>query len=408
MEDHSQAASVLSAWVQEYLEHLRARGYAEGTLANDRRRLRHLEVFMRRQDLEPQDLADERVVTDHVSRWARVSEEFFGSSPSQRTCSSVRCVVLRFVRWARHRGFLPKAAPPPRTAWVDAYLEFCRHHRGLSADTQRCYRRHLTELAGFLARRGEERISDIPLGTLDDFLAARSQTLARTSLSLVVHVLRGWLRYLFLMGREREDRSGWLNLPPLFARARLPRHLDQSQLEQALNKVDRSTPVGRRDWAILMILTHYGLRAGEVARIRLDEVDLQGRGLHVRRLKRGPQQVLPLLPRVEEALQDYLERARPDRGHPELFLTVKAPFRPLQGASLSDRVRVYLDGVPGVSARGAHVLRHTLARNLRRDGAPVGVIGAVLGHRNLDSTAAYLRIATDELAEVADNYAELL
>lgn len=288
---------------------------------------------------------------------------------------------------------------------IDEYLEFCRQHRGLAAQTIRFRGAQLRALESFLRGRGVPELSGVSLDHLDAFLDERGKTLSRTSLACLVSVLRGFLRYLYLLGEELEDRSDWLEAPTLFAQMRLPRHLEDSQVEMAFARVNLSTISGVRDCAALMLLYYYGWRAGEVTGLQLDDVDFECHRLQLLRLKGGGRQFFPLLEPVERALKAYL-KVRPTSALSPVFLTVRRPYRALRPAVLSGRVCNYLEGVPGVG--GAHAFRHTLARRLRQGGAPMPVISRLLGHGNPDSTATYIRIATDELAEVADNYAELL
>lgn len=288
---------------------------------------------------------------------------------------------------------------------IDEYLDFCRVHRGLCARTLDYYGIQLQALEVFLETRDAPSLHEISLDDLDAFLDERGKVLARVSLAGVASVIRGFLRYLFLVGIEPEDRSGWIEGPSLFAQMKLPRHLEDHQVEAAFARLNLSKRSGIRDRAALMLLHHYGWRAGEVVGLQMNEIDFDGSRLQVQRLKGGKRQVFPLVEPVRLTLQAYL-KIRPASSHSCVFLNVSFPYRPFTSASLCGRVRKYLEGVSGT--RGAHSLRHTLARRLRQGGAPIPVISCMLGHRNPDSTATYIRIATDELAEVADNYANLL
>jgi site-specific recombinase XerD len=272
-------------------------------------------------------------------------------------------------------------------------------------------RRHwLLRLEEFLEEQQEPGLCGISLPALDRFIAGVAQCSSRSTTQWVVGVLRTLLRYLFLVGREREDRSPLLQSPRVYRRMKVPRHLTDEQLEEALLKVDRTTPRGKRDWAVLMLLCGYGLRAGEASRLRLKDVDFEGHRLFVRRLKGAGTRIFPLTSAVEGALREYLAEARPACSHPEVFLTCHPPFRPFpSGSSLSNScVRQYIKHLTGLPSRGAHALRHTLARRMLQSGAPLEVVRRTLGHRDMNTTCGYLRISIEELREVADNYAELL
>jgi integrase/recombinase XerD len=165
---------------------------------------------------------------------------------------------------------------------------------------------------------------------------------------------------------------------------------------------DRS-PTGRRDYAILMLLASYGLRAGEIIRLRLDDIDWKHEALHVRHSKTGAHSELPLLRTPGEAILNYLQKARPESTHREVFLRVRAPYRAFKsGTSLCSVVRARLTaaGVVPQGKSGPHAFRHARAMSLLRASVPMKTLGDVLGHRSSRSTGVYLKLATEDLRAV--------
>jgi integrase len=159
-----------------------------------------------------------------------------------------------------------------------------------------------------------------------------------------------------------------------------------------------------RDYAILLLLATYGLRAGEIVQLRLDDVDWRADRFSVRHTKTGFQSVLPLVPAVGDALLAYLRRGRPVTDAREIFVHTKAPYRPFsRGSSLYLLVRLRLEaaGVSPAGKRGPHTFRHARAVSLLRASASTKTIGDLLGHRSAESTRPYLKLATDDLREVA-------
>jgi integrase len=164
------------------------------------------------------------------------------------------------------------------------------------------------------------------------------------------------------------------------------------------------TAAGIRDYAILQLLATYGLRAGEVTALRLNDVDWKKDVLHVRHSKTGVHSSLPLLREPGEALLSYLEQARPPTALREVFLRLNAPRRAFKnGSSLYSVVRARLDAadvmMPG--KKGPHTFRHARAVSLLRAAVPLKAIGDILGHRSALSTGAYLKLATEDLRAVA-------
>ena len=194
-------------------------------------------------------------------------------------------------------------------------------------------------------------------------------------------------------------------MAPIVRPAERPyRALPWSDVQKILRAVDRTKPKGRRDYALLLMMSLYGFGAGEVIRLRLDHVDWRACTIHVRRPKTGVEFQLPLLPAVARALGDYLTRARPPlTSARDLFVAMRTPFK---GLSDSAAVRHILHEAvhrAGVTAPflGTHVLRHTHACRHLELGTPPKIIGDILGHRDPESTSAYLRVASERLREVS-------
>jgi site-specific recombinase XerD len=180
--------------------------------------------------------------------------------------------------------------------------------------------------------------------------------------------------------------------------------LRAEHVEAVLKTAEKDrTPKGLRDHAILLLLSTYGLRAGEVTALRLDDIDWRKDSLCVRHSKTGYESFLPLLSSVGEAILTYLRRGRPQTKAREVFLRVRAPFHPLRaGSSLYHMVEYRLQRTKISLERkhGSHAFRHARAVGLLEAGVTMKSIGDVLGHRCPDSTAIYLKLATSELRAV--------
>lgn len=254
----------------------------------------------------------------------------------------------------------------------------------------------------FLAGR-RMRLADI-----DAFFAQQSAHMSPRSLYVVRAALRSFLKYLYVDGALAMDLSCDLPRPSRFSADRRPKYLPWSKIEELLSSIDRRNLTGKRDYALLTLLACHGLRAGEAAKLRVQDIDFKAGAFLLRDRKDGRCARLPLSARAKEALEDYL-RLRPATRHAEMFLRVTPPLEPLRAGiydvAISRMRRLFPDGL---AAYGSHVLRHSFAKCLLDRGARLTDIGMILGHRNLRSTLVYARIATEELREVADNYARLL
>jgi site-specific recombinase XerD len=389
------------AWLEPFAQHLRLAGHRRNHVRTHLYLLARVGDFLTGHGMEPSDLAKPAILDLCMQTW----EVAHGPN----VCKQLQAAVRRWLAYARSAGLVPPLSVPLAPPLVEDYIRFAHEHRGLSPSSLGQYRTVLRGLAEFLARHGVASLVGISLDLVEQYLTEAGRGRSRTSLASSGAAVRGFLRWLFVIGEESEDRSRWLEGPQVYREMRLPRHLDDQQLQQTLGLIDRATRIGKRDWLVFVLISGYGLRIGEVARLRLEDLDWQVHRLRVQRSKTQSQTIFPTTAALEEAWADYLE-VRPATPHRELFVTWQSPVRPYaRGAALASlAVSRYLRQVPGTPAQGAHVLRHTLARRLRQSGEPLTVIRRILGHQHSTSTGRYLRIATDELREVAANYSELL
>jgi integrase/recombinase XerD len=286
------------------------------------------------------------------------------------------------------------------------YGQWLREWRGLAAETVDGL---LAEARRFLCCggrcKGAETLMQLSVFDIDCYLQSRVSSLRRVSRKSIALLLRSFVRYLYETGRTDRDLSRFIIVPTTYAYESIPSALRPAEISAVLGSTrqDRSA-IGLRDYAILMMLSTYGLRAGEVTRLRLEDIDWRADRFYVRHTKTGSQSVLPLLPSVGDALLDYLRRGRPASDVREIFVRARAPYRGFQsGSSLYTPVRRRLEaaGIYPVGKRGPHAFRHARAVSLLRAEVSVKGIGDLLGHRSAESTAAYLKLATEHLRGVA-------
>lgn len=313
--------------------------------------------------------------------------------------------------WRRQRRAAPRPAITKGRALVpdyllDDYLAFCRDHGGLRPKTTEGYLSELHRLRSFLGRRGVSGVRKLATADIDAFLMRRSRSMGPRGLRSVATATRSFLRYLHLHGRIPRDLAGCVVSPSRFSSDLRPKYLPWRRVEELLGCVDRSAPAGKRDYAILVLLACHGLRAREAAGLRVENVDLERGCLRLRHRKNGTAADLPMSERAVHALRDYLA-VRPLQGRAELFLTTVAPVIPLSGAALGGVAQRRLRACFG-GRGGAYTLRHSFAKALLDRGARLHDIGTLLGHKSLRSTLIYTRVATEDMREVADNYAAWL
>jgi integrase/recombinase XerD len=314
-------------------------------------------------------------------------------------------MLLRLVQ-----GRWPPEAPPATgyelamQQTVTAFDTWMQELRGLSPSTRRHRRSEMRQLLEWLHARNKN-VATLTIDDLDVYVAKRAVAMRRNSTAEMVATLRGVLRHLHERGLIARDLACLMKGPTIYALEGIPSTLRPEDVRCALAalKQDRS-PAGRRDYAIWMLLTTYGLRGGEVKALRLSDIDWRHERLRIRHGKTGAYSELPLLSKPANALLDYLRHGRPATTARAVFLRAQAPYRPLSyGTHLHGVVsrRLAAVGVVPAGKHGSHALRHARAISLLRGGVSLKVIGDVLGHRSAQSTAAYLKLATEDLRSVA-------
>lgn len=287
------------------------------------------------------------------------------------------------------------------TALVSEFERYMRDERGLSPVTirTRCER-----VNWFLASlpRHRRSMDAISILDVDDFLGSKgSAGWTRASIDALAASLRSFFRYAQNQQWCAVDIAASIKGPRMFALEGLPRGASWQDVQRLL--ADSGGIDDIRDHAILMLLALYGLRAGEVSTLRLDDIDWDREVISVTRPKQRRAQQYPWLPSVGDAVLRYLREVRPRCAHRELFLTMKAPHRPLSSQSVSAIVRAWLTSIDAtVARRGAHSLRHACAAHLLARGFTFKQIGDHLGHRSASSTFTYAKVDLAGLRHVAE------
>lgn len=305
-------------------------------------------------------------------------------------------VLPGFAGSGRRRRELPFAVAVP------GFFEYLVAERGLSPAAVKSYRHHLDRFAAYLARVGAG-VHELSPALLTAFVTERAGSgLAKTTVREGCRVLRVFLRYAHREGVLRRDLSDTVEWPQAYRLATIPRSITWAEVERVLAGVDRRTPCGKRDYAILLLLVIYGLRGREVAALTLDDIDWRRERLAVPERKAGHSTAFPLSPPVGEAIVDYLRHGRPPTSDRHVFMRAMAPVRPLGAAAVSGCARRYLlaAGVE-VPRPGSHTLRHTCVQRLVDAEFSLKEIGDFVGHGKAASTEIYAKVAVESLREGA-------
>lgn len=310
--------------------------------------------------------------------------------------------VLRYLRAA---GAVPSDREPGAVdRAVEEFAAYLIGQRQLAPTTvrQRC-----DVARRFLTWRGHGdglELGELAVTEVHGFVKSEAARLRRGAISASLHATRSFLRYLFATGLTRTDLSGCLPAVTARPHAELPRSLQQATVTALLNSCDRSTPVGRRDFAILLMMVRLGLRAVEVSALLLEDIDWRAGELLIHG-KGGCRERLPLPVDVGGALVAYLHDGRQATSCRAVFLRAVAPIGPLSrnGVVFVPRGAAKRAGLPVV---GAHQLRHTAATGMLHAGASLRAVGQVLGHHRDQTTAIYASVHPRALEQVTRAWPE--
>jgi len=285
---------------------------------------------------------------------------------------------------------------------VPGYFVHLRQQRGLSERTMYGYYHQLSRFETYLRRIALADLGQLSTLVLNAFITDCGRHLGPRSVREVCSTLKSFLRYLYLEGVLGRDLSLAVEAPRQYRLAKVPRSISWGDVQRMLDVVDRRATVGLRDYAILLLLVTYGLRAREVAALTLDNIDWKRERLHVSDRKAGHSTTYPLSPTVGDAIVDYLKNGRPHTASRVLFIQSHAPYGPADYVCVSQRAQFYLRkaGIK-VHRPGSHTLRHTCVQRLLDARLSLKSIGDYIGHRSAASTRVYSKVDLETLREIA-------
>ena len=295
----------------------------------------------------------------------------------------------------------PLPRPPRLSVLLQAYADHRLQHRGVAAST---VHRDIEVASAFVAalRMGRRSIAAARIADVDTFVDSMLARWGRSTVADCCSSLRSFLRFLRSTGRLRRDLASVVIGPRVRVSARPPRALPWSDIRKIIRAVPRQRPGDLRDYAVLLLLASYGLGSGEVASLRLEDIDWTAKSLRIRRPKTGVAIELPLLPAVARAVAEYLRRGRPAHSKSrEVFLSIGMPHRAMTAGALRHQVRKHASRAGVADFHGSHVFRHSHATRQIDLGVSPKVVSDILGHRRPASTSVYVRVALRRLRTLA-------
>jgi site-specific recombinase XerD len=395
------------------LHELLIRGYSRRTVNRYTLVWRHLAEFAREQDLG----------NKYSRSLAMRFEQLYGPREGKR--------LEPAERWRRHLVFglrilddyartgsimrfvvegsglrIPQAMQKP----MHDYEQFAKERRHLRMSSLQERMHAIAVFLDFLRSRGVMSLDRMQADDISAFITSRSCWKPKT-LSHVASHLRLFLQFLFLRDTLPRDFSSVVPTIRVARHATVPSVWDQELVTKLLEVVDRNSPKGKRDYAILLLAARLGMRLGDIRTLRLDDLNWAAATIEMAQAKTGAPLVLPMTEEVGLALIDYLKSARPSSPHREVFLHLTPPFEPFTEKNHLHYVVKYWRELAGIQfrtkqRRGLHSLRHTLATRLLHEETPFHVISAILGHASPATTFIYAKADVEMLRSAALNTEE--
>jgi len=387
--DHRFQAPLFADERDRYLSHCAAHGARPAPL-----KIKRNELLWIARRLSPD--ADRGVGMTELMAIALERQNLRGAATAARRVIDIGRPWLRFLGWWRE-----PVVPFLYRGQLDGYVTWMRDERGLTPSSVEQWGRSTRRFLWWCAEAGRP-LQDLTAGDIDNYIASQGKgRWKRISTANTVSALRAFLRYAAKEGWCSNRLAESISRPRLYQQESLPYAPDWSAVQKMLADVDTDRPRDIRDRAILLLLALYGMRSGEVAALRLDQIDWAGRTLSLLRLKRRQPQIYPLLPTVAEALARYIDTVRPRSSCQEVFLCMHAPLRPVKAGSIFDVANRRFVAL-GIEAahRGGHALRHACAVRLLAEGLTLKEIGDHLGHRSTSATSVYAKVNMAALREV--------
>lgn len=386
----------LAAHLSSFAKAISAQGYNVWSLKRKVRIAACFSRWLKQRGVEVRDIG-----FDHATRYLRYRALHF------QPRNDDRAALRQLIDFLRGEGVVPpeqmatiRISPAERC--VQEYEEYLRNIQALARATIIHYVPFVREFLKHRFGDGKVMLSKLRAADVVHFVQVQAPRLHLKQAKLMTTALRSFLRYLRYHGDITLDLAAAVPVVANWSMPSIPRGISADQTRKLLASIDRRTAVGRRDYAILLVLARLGLRSSEVVFLELDDIDWDAGQLSVR-TKGGQRIELPLPTDVGKAIAAYLQHGRPKSVSRRVFLRARAHITGFRGPSgLGCVVRRALKRA-GIDAptTGAHQFRHGLATQMLNHGASLSEIGEVLGHRRPQSTMIYTRVDIKALRELA-------
>lgn len=407
--DKTYLPDLISGLEQELLQ----LGYTKGSMTFYRRRWNQLMAYA---EDRGECYYTEQLGMDFLKEFFGITQEDFSRTLPQAETQEIR--VIRMVgdiqlhhavlrRYLKHKEILTT----PFFVDIRSRFRSSCEKKGYSQVTTEHYVKQSSYLMDYLAAQGMDDFTEVTLDTVNAYI----RTLAGFSYKTVEqHIcsLRAFFRFLYQEGTVPDDLTAKMPMVKARKQTAIPSVWTHEELKQLIGAIDRGSPKGRRDYAIILIACRLGLRCTDIKNLCFENFNWTEKKLCFTQSKTGQPIELPLVPDVGWAVIDYLKYGRPKVDSSRIFVRQMAPFLPFaEGEHLDQLIRAYMvkAHIPMRGKhRGMHSLRHTMASVLLEKDTPLPVISDIIGHLDTNSTAVYLKVDIERLAECPLDFEEVI
>ena len=336
----------------------------------------------------------------HRFLWERYQIPAYGEKLTSHKRTVRRAVTI--LDDYQRNGFIHKRQPTRLHIWQGEYggicEEFLRYskERGLYDSTLRQYRQHLERFVDYLSNNGVNNINNVNAKNVDGYFATYLGY-AKPTISFACYVLKVFFQYTLKHGYMTADMTQHIPRIKINKRSNLPSVFTKEEIERLLASVDRGSPTGKRDYAMILLAVRYGMRVGDITALKLSNFNFAAKKIIYTQKKEENPISLDMLESVGWALIDYLKNARPATDSPYFFVRMIAPYDRFGDSNNLDniigkyRIRADIKILPE-RKHGMHSLRHSLASHMLAQGQPLTVVSEVLDHVEIDTTMIYTKV----------------
>ena len=390
--------------LQSFSQELNRIGYMTSTVQTHVHSAKHFVDWAKRRGAKMTDLSEQWI--NRFERHLRNCHCRMGHwSDDHRWRVVTVCGARYFLRHLERTGLVVSAPTPREPVLLTAFKQWMRQQRGTCDFTLYGYSFPIRAL---LRDLGEDPVK-FDAQNLREFVLKESQHCGWTVVQRCTTALRAFLRFLIAEGQCPADLEAAIPKIAHWRLSRLPRYFQPEEVERLIASCDPTTAIGKRDRAILLLLSRLGLRAGDIARCRLADIDWKAGWIHVCGKSRRATR-LPLTREVGEAIVTYLQEARPETNANTLFVICRAPFQSFGSHAVVSAIvnhAIRRAGVERPCRGAAHLLRHSVASNLLRQGASLQDIAALLRHRSIETTQIYAKLDVMTLRQIAQPWPQV-